>query len=86
MNDLSGHLASDEVVNVGVEFPEPTAPTTPYAIVQYNRPAGDYGDHITGNATQFWGLHLWGDAIAPSEATDWTDPKPFLGVIPSTRT
>ena len=79
VNDLSGHLAADEVVNVGVEFPEPAAPETPYAVIHYNRPAGDYGDHTTGNANDFWGLHLWGDAIAPEEATDWTSPKPFLG-------
>ncbi len=79
VNDLSGHLASDEVVNIAVEFPESTGPATPYAIVHYNRPAGDYGDHTTGNFNDFWGLHLWGDAIAPSEATDWTTPKPFLG-------
>ena len=79
VNDLSGHLAADEVVNVGVEFPEAAAPDTPYAVIHYARPAGDYGDHTTGNANDFWGLHLWGDAIAPEEITDWTSPKPFLG-------
>jgi len=79
VNDLSGHLAADEVVNVGVEITEPTPPSTPYAVVHYNRPAGDYGDHTTGSSADFWGLHLWGDAIAPSEVTDWTTPKPFLG-------
>jgi hypothetical protein len=79
VNDLSGHLAADEVVNVGVEFPEPTGPATPYALIHYQRPAGDYGDHTTGNSSDFWGLHLWGNAIDPAEATDWTSPKPFLG-------
>jgi glycosidase len=79
VNDLSGHLAADEVVGVGVEVAEPTAPTTPYAVIHYQRPAGDYGDHTTGNSADFWGLHLWGDAIAPGEVTDWTTPKPFLG-------
>jgi glycosidase len=79
VNDLSGHLASDQVVNVGVEFPETTGPATPYAVIHYNRPGGDYGDHTTGNFNDFWGLHLWGDAIDVSEATDWTAPKPFLG-------
>ena len=79
VNDLNGHLAADEVVNVGVEVVEPTPPSTPYAVVHYNRPAGDYGDHTTGSSADFWGLHLWGDAIAPSEVTDWTTPKPFLG-------
>ncbi len=79
VNDLSGHLASDEVVDVGVEFPAAVAPENPYVVIHYNRPAGDYGDHTTGNANDFWGLHLWGDAIDPAEATDWTAPKPFLG-------
>ena len=79
VNDLSGHLASDEVVNVSVEFPEPGGPATPYALIHYHRPAGDYGDHTTGNFNDFWGLHLWGNAIDASEATDWTAPKPFLG-------
>jgi hypothetical protein len=79
VNDLSGHLAADEVVNVGVEFAEPSGPETPYAMIHYKRPAGDYGDHTTGDFNDFWGLHLWGNAIDPSEATDWTSPKPFLG-------
>jgi glycosidase len=79
VNDLSGHLAADEVVNVGVEMAEPTGPATPYAVIHYQRPAGDYGDHTTGNFNDFWGLHLWGNAIDPAEATDWTSPKPFLG-------
>jgi glycosidase len=79
VNDLSGHLAADEVVNVGLEFPEPGGPETPYALIHYHRPAGDYGDHTTGDFNDFWGLHLWGNAIAVSEATDWTAPKPFLG-------
>ncbi len=79
VNDLSGHLAADEVVGVGVEIAEPTAPGTPYAVIHYQRPAGDYGDHTTGSSADFWGLHLWGDAIAPAETTDWTAPKPFLG-------
>ena len=79
VNDLSGHLAADEVVGVGVETAPTTGPATPYALIHYQRPAGDYGDHTTGSSADFWGLHLWGDAIAPEEATDWTAPKPFLG-------
>jgi len=79
VNDLSGHIASAQVVDVGVEFPVKTGPAHPYAIIHYNRPAGDYGDHTTGDFNDFWGLHLWGNAIAPSESTDWTAPKPFLG-------
>jgi glycosidase len=79
VNDLSGHLLADQVVDVGVEFPAPAGPATPYALIHYHRADGDYGDHTTGDFNDFWGLHLWGNAIAPAEATDWTSPKPFLG-------
>jgi hypothetical protein len=44
-------------ITVGSPVCNPT-----YAIVHYQRPGGDYAG---------WGLHLWGDAIDPSEATDW---------------
>jgi pullulanase-type alpha-1,6-glucosidase len=50
-----------------------------YAIIHYYRSDGDYGDHTTGDYNDYWGLHLWGDAIDPSESTDWTNPKPFTG-------
>ncbi|MET7394580.1 pullulanase-type alpha-1,6-glucosidase [Dactylosporangium sp. NPDC005572] len=35
--------------------------------VHYGRPDGDY----TG-----WGLHLWGDGLAPGTGTDWSSPRP----------
>jgi alpha-amylase len=39
------------------------------AVIHYNRPDGDYFA---------WGLHLWGDGLAPGEATaEWTTPTPF---------
>jgi len=61
----SGALASASVdVVVGEEDVCVSNPS--YAIIHYNRPAGDY---------EGWGLHLWGDAIDPSEATEWTSPK-----------
>ncbi|NNE34228.1 MAG: T9SS type A sorting domain-containing protein [Rhodothermales bacterium] len=50
-----------------------------YAIIHYLRSDGDYGDHTIGDFNDFWGLHLWGDAIDASEVTDWTSPKPFVG-------
>ncbi|MCO5186535.1 MAG: pullulanase-type alpha-1,6-glucosidase [Anaerolineae bacterium] len=77
-DDLCGNLsgASVEVVK-GEDQTGSDAP--PYTIIHYNRPLGDYGDHTTGNWEDFWGLHLWGDAIDPSEVTEWMDPKPFLG-------
>jgi pullulanase/glycogen debranching enzyme len=51
-----------------------------YVTIRYHRPDGDYGDPTSPDYNDFWGLHLWGDAIAPSEATEWTSPKPFDGV------
>jgi pullulanase-type alpha-1,6-glucosidase len=56
-----------------------TPPAAQFAIVHYYRGDGDYGDHTTGDYNDYWGLHLWGDGIDPSEQTDWTSPKPFLG-------
>ncbi|MEV4702032.1 pullulanase-type alpha-1,6-glucosidase [Actinoplanes sp. NPDC049316] len=40
-----------------------------YAVVHYQRPAGDYGD---------WGLYAFGD-IDPSAATTWPQGQPFAG-------
>ena len=77
VNDLNSNLAST-TVNVMVGAP-PVAGVTDYAIIHYFREDGDYGDHTTGNFNDFWGLHLWGEAIDPSEVTDWPNPKPFLG-------
>jgi alpha-amylase len=55
---------------------EQAPPPITTAIVHYLRPAGDYAD---------WGLHLWGDAVAP-EAKEpnisWTDPWDRAGVDP----
>jgi pullulanase-type alpha-1,6-glucosidase len=51
-----------------------------FATIRYQRPDGDYGDPTSPNFNDFWGLHLWGDAIVPSEGTDWNSPKPFTGV------
>jgi pullulanase/glycogen debranching enzyme len=51
-----------------------------FTTVRYHRPDGDYGDPTSSDYNDFWGLHLWGDAIDPSEGTEWTTPKPFDGV------
>ena len=81
VSDLAGGLASDTTTAVvGEEVtPPPPSGDARYAIIHYQRGDGDYGDHTTGDFNDFWGLHLWGDAIAPSEVTDWPNPKPFLG-------
>ena len=79
VDDLAGHVASDSVSGVAVEVvePPPPGPGGPaYAVIHYNRPDGDYGDHTTGDFNDFWGLHLWGDI---EETIEWTAPKPFLG-------
>jgi len=78
-DNQSGNISSAKVaVTVGAEEP-PVVGGFDYAVIHYNRPLGDYGDHTTGDFNDFWGLHLWGDAIDPGEVTDWTDPKPFEG-------
>jgi hypothetical protein len=46
-----------------------------FVTVHYHRPDGDYGDPTSPSYNDFWGLHLWGDAIDPSEGTEWTTPK-----------
>ncbi len=50
-----------------------------YVTIHYHRPDGDYGDPSSGDFNDFWGLHLWGEAIDPSEVTEWTAPKPPTG-------
>ena len=51
-----------------------------FVTVHYHRDDGDYGDPTSPDYNDFWGLHLWGDAIDPSELTNWTDPKRPDGV------
>ncbi|MCP3934841.1 MAG: pullulanase-type alpha-1,6-glucosidase, partial [Actinomycetia bacterium] len=77
-DNQSGNISSDKVaVTVGAEEP-PVVSGFDYAVVHYNRSAGDYGTPSPDFNT-YWGLHLWGDGIDPAEVTDWTSPKPFLG-------
>jgi pullulanase-type alpha-1,6-glucosidase len=47
------------------------------AVLHYHRPDGDYGawDDPSAPFTAFWGLHLWGDALAEEDETDWTAPR-----------
>jgi hypothetical protein len=75
LRDLAGNLNADNLAVVVGEV-EPPSGGPAYAILHYNRPDGDYGDHTTGDYNDFWGLHLWGDI---QETIDWTAPKPFLG-------
>jgi pullulanase-type alpha-1,6-glucosidase len=49
--------------------PPPPVDDRDYAVVHYQRDAGDEDD---------WGLHLWGD-VDQSEGTAWGTPLPFRG-------
>jgi pullulanase-type alpha-1,6-glucosidase len=53
-----------------------------FARIHYHRDDGDYGTWPSDDYNDFWGLHLWGDAIADGEGTDWTAPKPPTGTDP----
>ncbi|MEZ4732567.1 MAG: pullulanase-type alpha-1,6-glucosidase [Caldilineaceae bacterium] len=80
VNDLNGNLKGATVTGVKpVTATPPSNSQYEYAVIHYQRPTGDYGDHTTGNYNDFWGLHLWGEAIDTDEGTEWTTPKPFLG-------
>lgn len=57
----------------------PPQVTAEYAIVHYYREDGDYGDPFSSDYTQYWGLHLWGEAVDPVDQTQWTSPKGFIG-------
>jgi pullulanase-type alpha-1,6-glucosidase len=53
-----------------------------YAEIRYHRPDGDYGawDDPAAPASQFWGLHLWGDDLAEGVGTGWDTPRRPDGV------
>ncbi len=51
-----------------------------YVSVHYQRPDGEYGTWPSDDFTDFWGLHLWGDALADGVATEWTAPRAPDGV------
>jgi pullulanase-type alpha-1,6-glucosidase len=68
VRDSKGRLAATGT-QIKVGTPAVTAGPD-YAIVHYQRPAGDYDD---------WGLYAFGD-IDPSAATTWPAGQPFDGV------
>ena len=76
-NDLNQHLNG---ASLSVAVGAPPAPAGPkYALIHYFRPDGDYGDPTSSNFNDFWGLHLWGDGVASSAQTQWTQPMRFFG-------
>jgi pullulanase-type alpha-1,6-glucosidase len=50
-----------------------------FVTIHYHRADGDYGDPTSNDYNDYWGVHLWGDAIDSSEGTDWTNPKKPTG-------
>ncbi len=68
------------VATISVVTTEPVEPGSgDYFIFHYYRPDGDYGDFSSNDYNDFWGLHLWGDAIDPTELPTWTEPRKFTG-------
>jgi glycosidase len=56
---------------VRVTVKPPPDPNLKTATIHYQRPDGQYAN---------WGLHLFGDGLAPGQATaEWTRPTPFEG-------
>jgi hypothetical protein len=51
-----------------------------FVTIHYHRDGGDYGNPNSSDFNDFWGLHLWGDAIDPSEGTSWAMPKKPTGL------
>ncbi len=72
------YTASSHVLTI--EVGEPVAEPLAYAVIRYHRPAKDYGNWDSSDFNDYWGLHLWGEAIDPAEATEWSAPKKFAGV------
>jgi hypothetical protein len=69
LSDGRGGSASSNIATL--RAPEPPDPTVRTATIHYNRPDGQYAN---------WGLHLFGDALAPGQETPfWTDPAEFEG-------
>jgi glycosidase len=74
-NDINDHYTSALVQGITPLYQRPTKPDPQaaayrYAVIHYQR-----SDDTIDN----WGVHVWGDALASGEATDWATPKPFLG-------
>jgi hypothetical protein len=51
-----------------------------FVTIRYQRDDGDYGNPTSNDFNDYWGLHLWGDAIDASEVTPWTEPKKPSGI------
>jgi hypothetical protein len=80
VNDLRYPDAEYGVSAITVTTTETAEPGAgDYFIFHYFRADGDYGDFDSSDYNDFWGLHLWGDAIDPAELPTWTEPRTFSG-------
>jgi pullulanase-type alpha-1,6-glucosidase len=79
VNDLNGNYKNN-IVSVTV-VGEPSAEDQEYVIFNYFRPDGDYGDFSSNDFNDFWGIHVWGNAIHPDDINpSWDDPVRFSDV------
>ncbi|MCA9980342.1 MAG: hypothetical protein KDD89_05905, partial [Anaerolineales bacterium] len=80
VSDLNGSVNSASVSGIVADIEDPNAPISryKYTVVHYQRPGDDYGNP-EDNPTDYWGLHVWGDGLAPGVGTDWTSPMKFFG-------
>jgi glycosidase len=51
-----------------------------FVTIHYHRDDGDYGDPTSTDFNDFWGVHLWGNGLAPGVATVWTAPRKLDGM------
>ncbi len=78
VNDLQGNYRNNVVTAV---VGEEADLSEEYVIIHYHRPAGDYGDWGSSDFNDFWGLHLWGNALHPDEYNaGWDQPRKFSGM------
>jgi pullulanase-type alpha-1,6-glucosidase len=78
VNDLNGNYKNNIVSAV---VSAPSSADEDYVIVHYHRFNGDYGDFNSSDFNDFWGLHLWGNALHPDEYNaGWTEPRKFSGI------
>ena len=78
VNDLNGNYKNNIVSAV---VTAPSSSDEDYVIIHYHRFNGDYGDFSSSDFNDFWGLHLWGNALHPDEYNPgWTEPRKFSGI------
>lgn len=78
VDDLSGHLNPATVENVGFTKERPEVELLHHnVVIHYIRADGNYGDPASADFNDYSGLHLWGEAIAPGEAPEWSEPRRF---------